>query len=63
MTSVQLFAAIGVPMVFNGALIVFFNDSLNARLAGMEARLELLTVRVAELTDRLARVEQRLERR
>jgi hypothetical protein len=69
MTNLQLFIAIIVPMLFNGALIALVNNNVNARFAGMEARfasfetrLEILTGKVAELTDRVTRVEERLER-
>ena len=74
MTNLQLFIAIVVPMLFNGALIALMNNNLNARFvslesgvnsrfASLEARFDLLTGKVAELTDRVTRVEERLERR
>ncbi|MGO4879335.1 MAG: hypothetical protein ACLP59_00765 [Bryobacteraceae bacterium] len=73
MTNLQLFIAIVVPMLFNGALLALINNNLNqrlatldasvnARFASIEARLDLLTGKVLELSDRLARVEERLER-
>jgi hypothetical protein len=63
MTNLQLFIAIIVPMLFNGALIALLNNNVNVRFAGMETRLEMLTGKVAELTDRVTRLEERLERR
>jgi hypothetical protein len=61
MTNLQLFIAIIVPMLFNGALIALLNNNTNARFASMEARLEPLTGKLMELSDRMARVEERLE--
>ena len=74
MTNLQLFIAIVVPMLFNGAIIAVLNNNFNARLASLEnsvnsrfasleARFDLLTGKVAELTDRVTRLEERLERR
>ena len=63
MTNLQLFIAIVVPMLFNGALIALVNNNVNVRFASIEARLEMLTGKVAELTDRVTRIEERLERR
>jgi hypothetical protein len=70
MTNLQLFIAIVVPMLFNGALIALVNNNVNvrfasfeARFASLEARFDLLTGKVAELTDRVTRLEERLERR
>jgi hypothetical protein len=63
MTNLQLFIAIVVPMLFNGALIALVNNNVNVRFASIEARLEMLTGKVAELTDRVTRVEATLERR
>jgi ABC-type polysaccharide/polyol phosphate export permease len=60
MTNLQLFIAIIVPMLFNGALIALVNSNLNARFSSLETRFELLTGKVMELSDRLARVEERL---
>ena len=62
MTNLQLFIAIIVPMLFNGALIALLNNNFNARFASLESRFEILTGKVAELTDRVTRVEERLER-
>jgi len=69
MTNLQLFIAIIVPMVFNGALIALVNNNENVRFASMEAhiaslesRFEILPGKVAELTDRVTRIEERLER-
>lgn len=72
MTNLQLFIAIIVPMLFNGALIALVNNNMNARISSVEARLlafensfnarlDLLTGKVAELTDRLTRLEARHE--
>jgi hypothetical protein len=63
MTNLQLFVAIIVPMLFNGALIALLNNNVNARFAGIEARFEILTGKVGELTDRVTRIEERMERR
>jgi len=69
MTNLQLFIAIVVPMLFNGALLALLNNNVNERLrslegriAGIEQRLEMLTGKTLELSDRLARLEERLER-
>jgi len=63
MTNLQLFIAIVVPMLLNGALIALVNNNVNVRFASIEARLEMLTGKVAELTDRVTRLAERLERR
>ena len=63
MNNLQLFIAIIVPMLFNGALIALLNNNMNARFASMDARFEILTGKVGELSDRVTRVEERLERR
>jgi hypothetical protein len=63
MTNLQLFIAIIVPMLFNGALIALVNNNVNVRFAGMETRLEILIGKVAEFTDRVTRLEERLARR
>jgi hypothetical protein len=71
MTNLQLFIAIIVPMLFNGALIALLANSSNSRFASLEssnqsrfasieARIELLTGKIMELSDRLARLEERL---
>ena len=73
MTNLQLFIAIIVPMLFNGALIGLLNNNVNARFASqensintrfasLERRFEILTGKVAELTDRVTRLEERFER-
>ena len=62
MTNLQLFIAIIVPMVFNGALIAMMANNSNARFASIEARLELMMDKIMELSDRMARVEERLAR-
>ena len=62
MTNLQLFIAIIVPMLFNGALIALVNSNVNARFNSLEQRFELLTGKVAELTDRVSRLEARYER-
>jgi hypothetical protein len=69
MTNLQLFIAIIVPMLFNGALIALLNNNMNQRfndfsqrLQSFETRLELLIGKVAELTDRVTRLEERGER-
>jgi hypothetical protein len=63
MTNLQLFIAIIVPMLFNGALIALLNNNMNVHFASTETRLDMLTGKVAELTGRVMRVEERLERR
>jgi hypothetical protein len=63
MTNLQLFIAIIVPMLFNGAMIALLNSNVNARFGSIEARLEILTGKVGELTDRVTRLEERTERR
>jgi hypothetical protein len=62
-TNLQLFIAIIVPMLFNGALIALVNNNVNARFSsmetrfsGMDGRFEILTGKVAELTDRVTRL-------
>jgi hypothetical protein len=63
MPNLQLFIAIIVPMLFNGALIALVDNDVNARFASLEARFEILTGKVAELTDRVMRLEEWMERR
>jgi hypothetical protein len=65
MTNLQLFIAIIVPMLFNGALIALLNNNMNQRFndfaqrfQSFETRLELLIGKVAELTDRVTRLEE-----
>jgi len=58
MTNLQLFIAIIVPMLFNGALIALVNSNMNQRFQSIETRLELLTGKVGELTDRVTRLEE-----
>jgi len=62
MTNLQLFIAIIVPMLFNGALIALVNSNMNQRFQSIETRLELLTGKVGELTDRVTRLEAQRER-
>ena len=73
MTNLQLFVAVTVPILFNGALIALLNNNVNARFASqesgiisrfasLEGRFEILTGKVAELTDHVTRLEERLER-
>jgi hypothetical protein len=62
-TNLQLFIAIIVPMLFNGAMIALLNNNVNARFGSIEARLEILTGKVAEFADRVTRLEERTERR
>ena len=72
MTNLQLFIAIIVPMLFNGALIALVNSNMNARMGALETRMlafetsvnqriDLLTGKVAELTNRVTRLEVRHE--
>lgn len=42
MTNLQLFIAIIVPMLFNGALIALVDNNTNARFASLEALFEIL---------------------
>jgi hypothetical protein len=70
MSDTQLYLAIGVPLLFNGAILALLNNNMNARFAGMEARFaslearfEILIGKVAELTDRFTRLEERTERK
>lgn len=62
MSNLQLFIAIIVPMLFNGALIALLNNNMNQRFQSIETRLELLTGKVAELTDPVTRLEAQRER-
>jgi hypothetical protein len=59
MTNLQLFIAIIVPMLFNGALIALLNNNMNQRFQSFETRLELLIGKVADLSDRVTRLEER----
>jgi hypothetical protein len=74
MTDTQLYLAIGLPVLLNGTMLMIaftalntrisdLRDTMNARLASMETRIEILTGKVAELTDRVTRLEERWERR
>jgi hypothetical protein len=74
MTDTQLYIAIGVPVLLNAAMLMIaitsmnhrisdLRDTMNARFASFETRLEILTGKVAELTDRVTRLEERWERR
>lgn len=62
MSNLQLFIAIIVPMLFNGALIALLNNNMNQRFQSIETRLELLTGKFAELTDPVTRLEAQRER-
>jgi hypothetical protein len=62
MTDAQLYLVIGLPLLFNGAMLALINSNMNARFASLESRFELLTGKVAELTDRVTRLEERIER-
>jgi hypothetical protein len=59
----QLYLAIGVPILFNGAILALINSNINARFASLEARFEILTGKVAELSNRVTRLEERTERK
>src|SRR5439155_27235556 len=62
MSNLQLFIAIIVPILFNGASIALLNNNMNARLASLEGRFEILTGKVTELIDHVTRIEEGLER-
>ena len=74
MTDTQLYLAIGVPVLMNATMLMIAITSMNhritdlrntmeARFASIETRIEILTGKMAELTDRVTRLEERWERR
>jgi hypothetical protein len=63
MTDAQLYLTIGLPLLFNGAILALINSNINARFTSLESRFELLTGKVTELTDRITRLEERMEHR
>lgn len=71
MTGTQLYLAIGIPsfvalmgMLMNGALYLAFANSLNARMAAIETRIQNLentfTTRFDLLMGKLAKLDTRL---
>jgi hypothetical protein len=71
MTLSQLYLAIGVPMLFNGALILLAYQALNQRISDLRAdviakvdslaaKVDILTGKVVEIDNRLTRVETKL---
>ncbi|HUE24675.1 MAG TPA: hypothetical protein VMQ86_23530 [Bryobacteraceae bacterium] len=63
MTDTQLYLAIGLPLLFNGAMLTLLNSNINARFARLEAQFDILTGKFAELTDRVTRLVERMEHR
>ena len=67
MTNIQLYLAIGVPMLFNGLLILLAFYSLNSRMTGLEARMTNLentvTMRFDLLMGRMSELEREIGRR
>lgn len=60
MTITQLYLAIGVPMLFNGALILLVYQALNQRISDLREDVRNLTSKVVDLDNRLTRVEAKL---
>lgn len=63
MTDVQLYLAIGVPVVMNllgFTLVGLMLTTLNSRVQRLEDKIDILTGKVAELDTDLARVKEHL---
>ena len=67
MTNVQLYLAIGIPILFNAALIGMLTAHMNARFAAMEERFRGIDQRFDDMRDlwraELHRVEEVLDAR
>ena len=46
MTNLQLFIAISVPMLFNGAMLLAFNSNLNRRFNSLDAHFNRMEARL-----------------
>jgi hypothetical protein len=65
MTDLQMYILVGIPLVgilSNTALYVNLSGRMEARLASMEARLELILGKITDLDSRLAVLEDRTGR-
>lgn len=64
MTNVQLYLAVGVPILFNGMLFVFAFTMLLTKVNHLEnkfdANLNLLVGKLTEVGSRLSKVEAKL---
>ena len=64
MTNIQLYLAIGVPILFNGLLFVFGFTMLLTKVNHLETRFDanfnLLVGKLMELISRLSRVDAKL---
>jgi hypothetical protein len=67
MTNEQLYMAIGIPMLFNAAMIALLVAHMNSRFDGMEKRFEAINKRFDDMRDlwraELHRVEEVLDAR
>ena len=73
MANVQLYLAIGVPIVFNGIMFTLLAVTSTSRMAALEARMaalentmttrfDLMMGRLMDLDTRLTRLEERTQR-
>jgi hypothetical protein len=63
MTNLQLFIAIVIPMLFNGALITLLSSHvsvLHGRITRVEDKIDLLTNKVVDVDKRVIRIEDKL---
>jgi hypothetical protein len=64
MTNIQLYLAIGVPILFNGLLFVFGFTMLYTKVNRMETRFDpnfnLLVSKMMEMGSRLSKIEAKL---
>ena len=67
MTNQQLYLAIGIPLLFNGALIGLLVGLMNAKFGGVNARFDAIDKRFDDMRDlwraELHRVEEVLDAR
>lgn len=67
MTNVQLYLAIGVPLLFNGLLVAFLNAKFEAKFEAINARFDAIERRFDDMRDlwraELHRVEEVLDAR
>jgi hypothetical protein len=66
-TNVQLYLAIGVPLLFNGLLVAFLNAKFEAKFEAINARFDAIERRFDDMRDlwraELHRVEEVLDAR
>jgi hypothetical protein len=60
MTNIQLYLAIGVPIIFNGLLFLAILTKLDHLETKFDANFNLLVSKMMEMDSRLSKVEARL---